>query len=51
MNGLDALTIGKMSFWQYVMTVEGWNAAHDKDGPPVEPPSAAEFHEMVERLG
>ena len=39
-----------MSLWQFVACVDGWKAANGVSDKPA-PPSAAEFYDMVERLG
>jgi len=43
--------LGRLGLWEYILLVQGWNELHGEDGPSIEPPSRAEFEDMVGRLG
>lgn len=47
--GFTPQQVGDMSIWQFAACVDGYNAAHGSD-ENVEPPTAAQYHDMVGRL-
>lgn len=48
--GFTPRQVDEMSLWELAACIEGWNRANGGDDDPPEPPSAAEFYDMVTRL-
>jgi hypothetical protein len=48
--GFSPRQVDEMSLWEFAACTDGFNRAHGGDEKP-EPPTEAEFYDMLERLG